>query len=77
LLAISKSGELALAVHGSPMTHLEIENGTPARAPLGGGSPREILDNVPWADWRAKGELAVVHHVDGRDRVEDPIGHVL
>lgn len=32
---------------------------------------------MPWADWRAKGELAVVHHVDGRDRVEYRIGQVL
>jgi len=33
-----------------------------ARTPLAGGSPRELLEDVPWADWDAKGELAVVHH---------------
>jgi Tol biopolymer transport system component len=77
LLAISKSGELALSLHGAHITHLVIEKGTLARAPLAGGSPREILEDVPWADWGPNGELAVVHHVDGRDQIEYPIGHVL
>jgi serine/threonine protein kinase/Tol biopolymer transport system component len=77
LLAISKTGELALVLHGAHMSHLKIENGTLARAPLAGGSPREILENVTWADWGATGDLAVVHHADGRDRIEYPIGHVL
>jgi len=77
LLAISKNGELALSVHGAHTAHLVIEKGTLARAPLAGGSPREILEDVPWADWGPDGELAVVHHADGRDRIEYPIGHVL
>jgi eukaryotic-like serine/threonine-protein kinase len=77
LLAISKTGEMALTVHGVPMQHLVIEGGMLARAPLAGGSPREILQDVRWADWDTKGELAVVHHADERDRIEYPIGHVL
>jgi eukaryotic-like serine/threonine-protein kinase len=77
LLAVSKSGELALALHGRHMAHLEIEKGTLARAPLAGGSPREILEDVPWADWDHKGELAIVHRTNGRDQIEYPIGHVL
>jgi Tol biopolymer transport system component len=52
--------------------------GTLARAPLAGGAPREILDNVGSADWSPDGkELAVVHVVDGRDRLEYPVGKVL
>ncbi|MGB8582497.1 MAG: WD40 repeat domain-containing serine/threonine protein kinase [Candidatus Sulfotelmatobacter sp.] len=77
LLAISKRGELALTIHGAHMEHLKIEKGTLARAPLAGGSPRELLEDVAWADWDAKGEIAVVHHIDGRDQIEYPIGHVL
>jgi serine/threonine protein kinase len=77
LLAISRTGELAVALHGAHMAHLEIEGGTLARTPLAGGSPREVLEDVSWADWDAKGELGVVHHVGGRDRIEYPIGHVL
>ncbi|HEY1658855.1 MAG TPA: protein kinase [Candidatus Sulfotelmatobacter sp.] len=77
LLAISKTGEMALALGGKHMQHLVVEEGTLARAPLAGGSPREILEDVRWADWDPKGELAVVHHADDRDRIEYPIGHVL
>jgi len=77
LLAISRTGELALALHGAHVAHLEIERGTLARAPLAGGSPREVLEDVPWADWSPNGELAVVHHDEGRDRIEYPLGHVL
>ena len=77
LLAISRTGELAVTLHGTHAAHLETEGGTLARTPLAGSSPREILENVPWADWDANGELAVVHHAEGRDRIEYPIGHVL
>jgi hypothetical protein len=77
LLAISRTGELAVALHGAHMAHLEIVGGTLARTPLAGGSPREILENVRWADWDANGELAVVHHTEEGSRIEYPIGHVL
>jgi serine/threonine protein kinase len=77
LLAISRSGELAVVLHGAHRAHLETEGGMLARTPLAGGSPREVLEDVPWADWDANGELAVVHHAQGRDRIEYPIGHVL
>jgi len=77
LLAISRTGELAVALHGAHMAHLETVGGTLARTPLAGGSPREVLEGVPWADWDANGELAVVHHAKDRDRIEYPIGHVL
>jgi len=77
LLSVSRTGELAVALRGSHMAHLETVGGTLARSPLAGGSPREVLEDVPWADWDANGELAVVHHAQGRDRIEYPIGHVL
>jgi eukaryotic-like serine/threonine-protein kinase len=77
LLAISRSGELAVALRGDHGGHLETEGGVLARAPLAGGSPREVLENVSWADWDANGELAVAHRAEGRDRLEYPIGHVL
>ncbi len=77
LLALSRSNELALAlraVHGSRLT---FDHGMLARAPLVGGTPREILQDVRWADWSPEGELAVVHHVNIRDQLEFPIGKVL
>ncbi|MHB8215876.1 MAG: protein kinase domain-containing protein [Candidatus Sulfotelmatobacter sp.] len=76
LLSISRTGELAVMLHGTHLAHLETQ-GMLARTPLAGGSPREVLEDVSWADWDASGELAVVHHTQGRDRLEYPIGHVL
>jgi eukaryotic-like serine/threonine-protein kinase len=78
LLAISRTGELAVTLHAAHQgAHLETEGGTLARTPLAGGSPREVLEDVAWADWDPNGELAAVHRVQGRDRIEYPIGHVL
>lgn len=76
LLSISRTGELAVVLHGEQRAHLSSE-GVLARAPLAGGSPREVLENVASADWDPNGEIAVVHQVEGRDRIEYPIGHVL
>jgi eukaryotic-like serine/threonine-protein kinase len=77
LLSISRTGELAVALHGTYAAHLAVEGATLARTPLAGGSPREVLENVPWADWSPSGELAVVHRTQNSDRIEYPIGHVL
>ena len=77
LLAVSPSNELALQLHGRHGTFLDLIGGTLARAPLAGGSPRELLEDVRWADWDRRGELAVVHHVNGRSRLEFPLGTVL
>jgi Tol biopolymer transport system component len=77
LLALSRTGELAVTLHGSRRAHMETVGGVLARTPLAGGSPREVVEDVPWADWDATGELAVVHHNAGRDRIEYPIGHAL
>ena len=46
--------------------------------PLDGGAPRELLENVSLADWSPDGrDLAIVHNVGGKDRLEFPIGKVL
>jgi len=46
--------------------------------PLEGGAPRELLENVSLADWSPDGrDLAVVHQVAGKDRLEFPVGKVL
>ncbi len=77
LLAISAGGELAVTLHGSHRAHMETVGGTLARTPLAGGSPRELLENVPFADWDASGEMAVVHTVGSHDRIEYPIGKII
>ena len=77
LLSISRTNELALVVRGTHSGQLETMNGMLASAPLAGGSPRELLPDVRWADWDANGKLAVVHYVEGHSRLEYPVGNVL
>jgi serine/threonine protein kinase/Tol biopolymer transport system component len=77
LLGISRSGELALTLRGRPGSRLDFEGGVLAESPMINGMPREILQDVTWADWSPSGEVAVVHHKDGRDRLEFPIGKAL
>src|SRR4029077_148144 len=45
LLAVSKAGEMAIALRFRAVTTL-YSAGTLARVPLSGGAPRELLDNV-------------------------------
>lgn len=76
VLAISRSGEVALAM--GPQLQGTISYGTLARVPIAGGVPRQLVEDVKFADWSPDGsELAIVRRVDGRDRLEFPIGKVL
>ncbi len=72
LLGVSSKGELAVSIDkGAGL-------GTLGRVPLTGGTPRELLENVMRADWAPNGEdLAVLRYVDGRFRLEYPIGTTL
>ena len=77
LFGVSSSGELALSLRDSFLSG-SSGIGTLARAPLGGGVPREILKFVEWADWAPDGrELAIVRFADSNNRLEYPIGKVL
>ncbi len=77
LLAVSSSGEMALSLD-SRVTGTWVSSGTLARAPLAGGAPRKVLEDVQWADWSPDGnDLAVVRDAGGRNRLEYPIGKVL
>jgi serine/threonine protein kinase len=76
LLAISRTGVLALAL--GPHNPGTITYGTLASVSSTGGSPRELIADVKFADWSADGaDLAIVRRVDGRDRLEFPLGKVL
>jgi eukaryotic-like serine/threonine-protein kinase len=77
LLAISSKGEMAVLTNTRPLGGLTFV-GTLARVSLGSTAPREILEGVRQADWSPDGsELAIVRKVDGKDRLEFPIGKVL
>jgi hypothetical protein len=72
LQAVSRNGEMAVLLDRPG------KDAVLARVPIGGGAPREVLENVRSADWSPDGEsLAVVHIGGGRDSLEFPIGHTL
>src|ERR1035437_6123520 len=77
LLGISRKNELAVVLRGTHSGELETVGGMLARAPLAGGSPKELLADVRWADWDALDNLAAVDYVDGHSRLEYPSGKVL
>ena len=77
ILAISRTGQLAISLERRWAGRF-IWSGTLAQVPLAGGAPRELLENVHWADWGPEGaHLAVVRSVSGKTRLEYPIGKVL
>jgi Tol biopolymer transport system component/predicted Ser/Thr protein kinase len=77
LMAISAKGEMALLLDVHP-AGTWVNVGTLARAPIAGGAPRPVVEDVEWADWGPdSANLAVIRNVNGRDRLEYPIGKVL
>jgi len=77
LLSVSSQGEMAVLTNTLYMSH-RLYQGVLARMPIGGGAPRPVLENVREADWSPDGsQLAVIHVVNGNDRLEFPIGKVL
>ncbi|HQR38891.1 MAG TPA: protein kinase, partial [Blastocatellia bacterium] len=67
VLAVSKTGEMAV-----------LNKETLSRVAFTGGAPRAVLENVYGADWSPeRDDLAVVRYLEGRHRLEYPIGKVL
>jgi hypothetical protein len=91
ILSISASGQMAILLQPpfalSPrFPHNELSlhdrfvdySGTLAEVPMAGGAPRELLEDIMFADWAPNGrDLAVVHRSGGRARVEFPIGKTI
>jgi Tol biopolymer transport system component len=77
ILAVSRSGEVAVSLDRRYVISWAAR-GRLARVPLGGGAPREVLDDVESADWSPDGSnLSVIRAVGGRYVLEFPIGHRL
>jgi eukaryotic-like serine/threonine-protein kinase len=78
ILSISSKGEMAVSlrpVNAGPFA----QAGTLARVPLAGGAPREVVDNVFWADWTPDGQsLAVIRPGPNQGgQLEFPSGNVI
>jgi Tol biopolymer transport system component len=69
---ISSTGEMAVGLRRPGKAGRTL-----ARVPLGGGAPRDVLDNASSADWGPDGSsFAVVRRSGPRLRLEFPIGTV-
>ena len=77
LLGISPTGEMAIALE-CRSSHPGVCAGTLARAALTGGAPRGVAEGIQETDWASDGErFLVVRDVDGKARIEYPMGKVL
>jgi Tol biopolymer transport system component len=78
ILSISSKGELAILIKREFLA-TTAGAGTLARVPLGGGAPREVAEDVMFADWSPDGsELASIPIRSGeKSRLEYPIGTTL
>jgi eukaryotic-like serine/threonine-protein kinase len=76
----ARVGELALSVRRRFVLG-ERFVGTLAVAPIGGGTPREVAENIEDADWDPSGaQLAIARSsgdVGGQSQIEYPVGHAL
>ena len=78
LLAVSRTGWLALNLDSRTAKSTLWRAGTLARVPLSGGSPRPLSEDVTFADWSPDGKaLAIVRETDKLDHLEYPIGSIL
>jgi len=78
LLAISSTGELALALDSHSQRSVISWAGTLARVAFSGGTPRPLSEQVTFADWSPGGEeMALVRETNTADQLEYPAGRVL
>ncbi|HMK29853.1 MAG TPA: protein kinase, partial [Terriglobales bacterium] len=78
VLSISAKGEVALLL--SPKVWNFVQTGTLAVMPMRGGAPRELLDNVQFAEWSPDGTaMAIVRFspASGLSWIEYPAGKVI
>jgi serine/threonine protein kinase/Tol biopolymer transport system component len=77
IFSISSKGEMAISLHPTDASAFS-QSGTLARVPLAGGAPREVLENVWWADWTPDGQsLAVIRPGISGAHLEFPSGSVI
>jgi Tol biopolymer transport system component len=74
LLSVSSSGQLAILLDRGGGTY----SGMLAQMPLAGDAPRDLYEDVQWADWSPDGsQLAAVRGLERKTRLEYPLRNVL
>jgi serine/threonine protein kinase len=77
LLSVSTDGELAVSMEHHQISPF-VASGTLGRVPLAGGAPREVAEEVSWADWTPDGSDIAVAKVGGRGiNLQFPVGKVI
>jgi predicted Ser/Thr protein kinase len=76
LFAIARTAEMAISV-GCRFQNSFITTGTLATMALNGRAPREMRENVAFADWAPDGRQLAITTSDSPRRLEYPPGHVL
>jgi eukaryotic-like serine/threonine-protein kinase len=77
VLSVSSAGQMAILLDPNQGLGL-FSKGTLATVPVGGGAPREVLENVLEADWTPDGrDLCVLRARDDDQSIELPAGSVL
>jgi serine/threonine protein kinase len=78
LLAVSRSGDMALQLAERASGRGYGRSGKLAQASLAGGAARDIAEDVEYADWSRDGKLLLVVRSSPRTtRLECPVGKVL
>jgi eukaryotic-like serine/threonine-protein kinase len=77
LLSVSASGELAVSMGVHQVSPFSAA-GTLGRVPLAGGAPREVAEDVSWADWSPDGSDLAIAKMGGRGiNLQFPVGKVI
>ncbi len=77
VLAISATGEMAIQLNLVGV-HAGVGMGTLALAPMFGGAPRPVAENITFADFDHSGrQMAVIREESGKSYLEYPMGNVL
>ncbi len=77
ILAVSKNDDMLITL-GHHAVAANATSGTLAQVPLTGGAPRELLEEVRYADWSPDGgQVAVVRRAGDKERLEYPLGKML
>ena len=78
VLSISSTGEMAVSLARRSQGGFTRVGMLARLGMTGGGAPKDVRDDVLYADWSPNGkDLAVVRDAGGKSQLEYPIGNVL
>jgi eukaryotic-like serine/threonine-protein kinase len=75
VLSVSSNGQLAIQTPPNPREGFNFYLATLGVVPLGGGAPRQLVEDVQDADWTPDGrDLCILRSVEGELQIELPPG---